>query len=257
LIYFSPTGTTRRVLEAIASSLEPSTLARIDLTPPDALPDGVTVSEGIALIGVPVYAGRVPAIAVERLRRVRGDRIPVVLVVVYGNRAYDDALLELGDMVAGAGFLPVAGGAFIGEHSFSTEALPIAPGRPDADDLRRAGDFGRSVRLKLQSLAGIEAPAPPYLPGHYPYRDRWTPSGDTPISDESCSLCGACVSVCPTAALEVGDAAHTDAGACILCCACVRACPVGARRVESERIGGILRWLHEDYAAHREPEVYL
>ena len=32
--------------------------------------------------------------------------------------------------------MPIAGAAFIGEHSYHTEARPIAPGRPDEADLQ-------------------------------------------------------------------------------------------------------------------------
>jgi ferredoxin len=213
----------------------------------------------VALIGAPVYAGRIPPLAVERLRRVRGDGIPAVIVVVYGNRAYEDALLELRDLAAAVGFVPLAGGAFIGEHSFSTAAVPIAHGRPDDEDVRRATDFGRGVRLKLEGLStSAEAAMPLYVPGNYPHRDGWASTGGAPITrDERCTLCGACAATCPGGAIAVGHAVVTDEGACMLCCACVRACPSGARLPENERIVRARQWLHEGYAARREPEVYL
>lgn len=62
--------------------------------------------------------------------------------MVYGNRDYEDALLELRDTVASLGFTPLSAGAFIGEHSYSTAEMPVAAGRPDATDLQTARTFG-------------------------------------------------------------------------------------------------------------------
>ena len=70
----------------------------------------------LLLIGVPVYMGRVPALIHEWLVSLRLHQTPTVCVVVYGNRVYEDALLELTDIVRGCGGIPIAGGAFIGEQ---------------------------------------------------------------------------------------------------------------------------------------------
>ena len=97
-----------------------------------------TGSAGIsAFIAVPVYAGRVAPIALQRIRRLKGENAPVVLVAVYGNRDYEDALVELRDETTCLGFTPLAAGAFIGEHSYSRPGMPVAEGRPDANDLKR------------------------------------------------------------------------------------------------------------------------
>ena len=85
---------------------------------------------------MPVYAGRVAPIALQRIRRLKGENAPVVLVSVYGNRDYEDALVELRDETTRLGFTPLAAGAFIGEHSYSRPGMPVAEGRPDANDLQ-------------------------------------------------------------------------------------------------------------------------
>ena len=56
--------------------------------------------DDLVLFGVPVYGGRIPSPAVQTLRRMQGSRTPAVLVAAYGNREYDDALLELADIAA-------------------------------------------------------------------------------------------------------------------------------------------------------------
>ena len=136
LVYFSPTGTTRSVVQSIAQGINTSTKELIDITTPGARKLPLQVSENeLLVIGVPVYMGRVPAILTEWLRAGKARTTPVVCVVVYGNRAYDDALLELKDTLVNRGCIPVACAAFIGEHSFSSSETPTAQGRPDADDL--------------------------------------------------------------------------------------------------------------------------
>ena len=71
------------------------------------------------------------------------SQTPAVLVVVYGNRAYDDALLELSDIATGAGFVPLAAGAFVGEQ-VRGRASHAAP--RSGDDRRASGDGTAQLR---------------------------------------------------------------------------------------------------------------
>ncbi len=101
LIYFSPTHTTQRILTGIAQGIDVGDVIHLDLTPPGMQGRTFEVGEEtISLLGAPVYGGRLPKVAVERLYRVRGNDTPAVLVVVYGNRAFEDALLELKDITS-------------------------------------------------------------------------------------------------------------------------------------------------------------
>jgi ferredoxin len=271
LAYFSPTHTTQRTLRAIAegvlddSSGAPATtpVIEIDLTLPEkaktvGAENIIIGTEDLVLIGAPVYAGRLPRTAVARLQRLRGKETPAVLVVVYGNRAFEDALLELKDLIEGQGFVPVAGGAFIGEHSYHKPATPIAPGRPDARDLAAARAFGARIRAEIAALEEPAAAPPLQVPGSRPYRTRGEPSESAPTTDPAtCTLCGACAEVCPTGAVEVTDVVTTDGLACILCCACTRACPTGARMMDVDHVLRIAQWLSAEHGARKEPEVYL
>ena len=58
--------------------------------------------------------------AVGRLREIRGEGTPAIVLAVYGNRSFGTAVAELASFVAERGFVPVAAGAFVGEHSYST-----------------------------------------------------------------------------------------------------------------------------------------
>ena len=147
----------------------------IDLTldrsdEPIILTSGETV-----VLGAPVYAGRVAPEAVRRLKRIQvaaGASIPAVITVTYGNRDYEDALVEFYDLALSLGLTPFAAGAFIGEHSYSTPAMPIAEGRPDSMDLADASIFGGECARKLESPGAF---APFHIKGRPPLRPHIPP----------------------------------------------------------------------------------
>ena len=116
-IVFSPTGGTERASGYIANALEGETVA-VDLTDSGLGFRTVAMTkEDVAVIAVPSYGGRVPAVAAERLGMMRGNGAQAVLVCVYGNRAYEDTLVELEDAAKGAGFRVIAAVSAIAEHS--------------------------------------------------------------------------------------------------------------------------------------------
>ncbi len=148
LIAFSPTGTTRAVIREVGLGLGLPT-CELDLTRPSVSETTLSASERV-VVGVPVWAGRVPAIARERLARVRGAGNPAVLIACYGNRAFDDALVELWDLANEQGLVPMAAAAFVCEHSFSSPATPHR---------RRQTRRGRP-----RSRQGVRAPVPAEAP---------------------------------------------------------------------------------------------
>lgn len=259
LVYFSPTQTTKKVLASIARGIQVETVEALDLTPPTAKTQEFDdMHTELAIMGAPVYSGRVPIDAVHRLRRLRGHDTPAVIIVVYGNRAYEDALLELKHLAVDAGFEPIAAGAFIGEHSFSNPNTPIADGRPDARDLQETLSFGRLIQEKLGAIHALDEIPPLQVPGNHPYKERPKPWRTAPVTREAlCAQCETCSHVCPTAAVTVGAVVTTDPLACILCCACVKNCPTGARVMEDARIKTTAEWLNTNFRDRKEPELYI
>ena len=259
LIYFSPTKTTKKVLEGIAQGIQINTAKHLDLTPPEAkMRNFEELHEEITVIGAPVHRGRIPIQAAERLKRIKAHNTPAVVVVAYGNREYDDALLELKNLVMEAGFIPVAGGAFIGEHSFSKETTPIATGRPDREDLQKARAFGAMIQKKLRDIHTLDEVPSLQVPGNFPYKEMVSRSGESPVTQEPlCIKCETCVTVCPAAAITVKETVMTDSVACITCCACVKSCPTGARIMEHPRIKEMAERLYKNCGDRKEPEMYL
>jgi ferredoxin len=252
VIYFSPTGTTQKIVHAIAQGLAAEPATECDLTHVAEV-SAQHLTDGIAIIGVPVYAGRVPEVCLQRLSGFSAERIPTILVALYGNREYEDALVELRDVVSEAGFQVVAAGAFIGEHSYSTSEQPIAAGRPDQADLQAAEGFGKHVAAKLVGGDFSE----PVIDGNRPYRERVPLGGIVPQTDpETCTLCGRCAEVCPTLVVTVGDLVTTLAENCIMCCACVKQCPTGARSMVHPVIEQRRTMLISHCQARKEPSLF-
>jgi ferredoxin len=266
LVYFSPTGSTRRIVEEIAKGIG-APVEHVDLTRPEAKTRDFDDFGGeLAIIGSPIYAGLIPMEAERRLRRLKARNTPAVMVVVYGNRAYEDSLIQLTDLASGLGFKPVAGGAFVAEHSFSTPEVPIAEGRPDASDLKIAREFGAGIKEKLLAVKEIGDVSPVTVPGSRPYRDEFRKSrtakpGTDPAApitrEDLCTKCGRCAEVCPTEAIKLASTVETRRDACIRCYACIKSCPTGARVMTHPFFAREAKWLHDDFPERKEPETYL
>jgi ferredoxin len=263
LVYFSPTATTKRILEYITEGIE-APVEHLDLTPPNFSAKGLPpFGTELVIIGVPVYVGRVPRLAAQRLSQLKGNNTPTVLVVVYGNRAFEDSLLELNDLTSGLGFKAVAGGAFVAEHSFSSVETPIARGRPDEADKMKATRFGEQIKAKLLGVNNLKDITPVAFPGNRPYR-TYAPGGGRPVQPTSpetledlCTKCGACAESCPTGAITIGDKVDTRKDACIRCHACVRICPTGARVMRDPWFVAHTKVLHDNLIKRNEPETFL
>ncbi|WP_419657030.1 4Fe-4S ferredoxin iron-sulfur binding domain protein [Desulfosarcina variabilis str. Montpellier] len=257
--YFSPTGTTRTVIEGIARGIDHSTSEFIDITKPDLRKQPLQASQDdLLVVAVPVYAGRVPAVLQDWLSEINASNTPAVCVVVYGNREYDDALLELKNILEKRGCKPIAGAAFIGEHSFSGPDTPIAVARPDDDDLNHAEAFGRKIKEKLGSLLSADQISELKVPGNFPYKEGMKKiTGDFIAVSDECTQCGVCAQFCPVEAIDAEDSSTTDREKCILCCACIKGCPENARTMMAGPVKDIAIRLNKACQDRKEPVFFI
>jgi ferredoxin len=265
-LYFSATGTTQKIVTGIAEKLSANMIGKaeiknIDFTSPEARKQAVAFGkEDIVVAGVPVYAGRVPNVLLKYLKNMAGNGASAIAVVVYGNRNYDDALIELKDLLEADGFRVVAGGAFIGEHSFSRT---LGQNRPDEKDMTAAVDFAGRIHRKITALGEIPTVA---VKGNRPYRDYYKPKNKngnpvdirkvSPRTNSDCIECKLCASICPMGSIDAGDVSKVT-GICIKCCACIKNCPVGAKYFDDENYLWHKRELERAFTERREPEFFV
>lgn len=244
-LVFSPTGTSAKIARAIADGIlqmknDAGSFSDATRQP---LRDSFG-QEDLVVMAAPVYGGKMAPLAKERFRDVKGRHTPCVLVAVYGNRAFENALRDMADFARNRGFVPVAAAAFVGEHSYSSARTPVAAGRPDDSDLKAAGELGMAIARKVQT--GNLSPVEPgslrdevssekslrnfrNFVKEYQQQRKNAPVQYLPeLNPALCNGCGTCAQACPTAAIGA-KGQGLEAEKCIRCCACVKVCPSGAR----------------------------
>ncbi|QSX05709.1 EFR1 family ferrodoxin [Sedimentibacter sp. zth1] len=265
-MYFSATDTTKKIVSGIAKKISENIhsdidINNIDFTLPKIRKEPVLFTENdVVIIGVPVYAGRVPNVLLKYLNSIEGNGALAISVVVYGNRNYDDALIELKDILELDGFKVIAGGAFIGEHSFSKT---LAKNRPDEKDMSVVNDFPNQIYSKLTTQDKITTPA---IKGNKHYIKYYKPKSKdgkdvdirkvTPKTNSNCTDCKLCVELCPMGSIDFNDVSKLN-GICIKCGACIKKCPNNAKYFDDENY---LRHKHEleiNFASRREPEIFI
>lgn len=252
LICFSPTHSSHMIGEVIMRGLFTENSEETDLTY-DKPAQPLVVRKAITVIVMPVYGGRIAETALERMKDIRGENSLAVPVVVYGNRDYDDALLELRDWCIAHDFIPVAGAAFIGEHSYSRPDRPIAAHRPDEHDLQIALEFGREIKRWLHTLTNRSEWGELKVKGNFPYKAKGPKTLQTPLTDTGlCSQCGFCIEICPVQAIRLEEEIVSNAETCIKCCACVKQCPAEARIFDTPYTD----MLFKNFSNRREPELF-
>lgn len=214
--YFSPSGGTKRAVEMVCGlfgeyeSLDLGGRSRAEKR---------FGREELLVLGLPVYAGQMPAVP-GLLDGLSGDGTPCVVLATYGNRHYDDTLAQVKRLMGEKGFRCVGAAAVITPHIF---APSLGMGRPDGEDEKVLAEFVQKIQEKLSQPSWEEA----QVPGN----PTPAPKKAVPVPKDrdwdTCLGCAICAKACPTGAMDLSTLLWED-GKCISCMACVSACPTGA-----------------------------
>ena len=221
-IYFSPTGGTKKVADILVGNLG-GEVCEVDVC--RDIENMTMQAEDVCLVSVPSFAGRVPQVAIERLKKISGNEAKAILNCVYGNREWDDTLTELQDTLVSCGFVCVAAVAAVAEHSIFRQ---FAAGRPDKEDAKELAEFARKITEKLESGMFGEL----LLAGSHGTYKELPNIPFKPQANEKCTSCGICAEGCPVGAIDKTDPRKTDKDRCISCMRCRNICPKHARDLD-------------------------
>ena len=248
-IHFSPTGGTLKVMNILARELGPA--AQVDLCRRFVDFSKIEMSEeDVCLVGVPSFGGRVPQIALERIKQIKANGAKAIAVVVYGNRAYEDTLLELKNEMESSGFHVIAAIAALAEHSILRQ---FAAGRPDASDSEVLKSFMTEIKERLSSG---NLPETVEVPGNTPYKPYFVVPLH-PEAKEFCFHCGMCSASCPVGAIPMYNPEQVDHDICISCRKCVSECMFGARSVDPQLLAGLEEKLTKFASDRKENELFM
>lgn len=248
-LFFSPCSSTYDTTYAFCRAISEHAPIEVNLTDRETkvpeMPEG-----SVAVVAAPVYGGRIPSVMARKLERAKMKSVKAVTFVVYGGRAYEDALIEINDLCEKAGAEILASAATLAAHVFLPD---LERGRPDQKDFEEIRDFGRRVCEKYAS--GRFTPVT--VPGNRPYQEGYK-AGFVPETDTAlCRRCGVCIAVCPTGAINPKDPSQTDINLCINCMRCAASCQTGAKAVPAKAKAMATAYLSGFLGKRKANEFYL
>jgi ferredoxin/flavodoxin len=231
IIYFSATGTTRKIVKAISQGLDCKTHFT-DITLEKNRKTYHPADSDLVVIAAPVYGEHIPRFIYDFFTQIQGEARPLIALSVYGNIGFGISLKQFEDYAVKNHFRLIAAGAFIGQHTYASEEVPVAYGRPDTIDLRQAVEFGRKIREKIDANNFISPDIPKSTLPKFVTRLPDTLTRfliRQPVLDQSiCNACQLCSNSCPVGAIDSASL-QIDEQKCMRCYACVKVCPKSAR----------------------------
>ncbi|MEI0530681.1 4Fe-4S binding protein [Brachyspira pilosicoli] len=250
-IVFSPTGGTKKVADAVAleiSQKNNSDIEEIDLTDYSLNFQSLKISQDdMAIIAVPSYAGRVPEAASKRILQLNGNGANTVIVCVYGNRDYEDTLIELYDIAKESNFKVTSAIAAIAKHSI---AYKYASNRPDENDINKLKEFSDKIINASEYLDEHK------LKGKRPYK-KIGKVPLTPKTKNKCNNCKLCAKKCPVQAIDINNPKIIDKSKCISCMRCVSICNYSAKYINKAKLELVHLALKKSCSKAKDYEFYI
>jgi len=248
VVYFSQTGNTRLVAEAVARSLSDEGCESITVRPIEEVGPEEWRDCDLLALGTPVFYYKEPANVRAWIRGLAPRApVPAFTFITHGGNP-TNTLRRLQRLLRPKGARVL--GSF---ECFGYDTYPIYLksfrqwGHPDAGDLAAAEEFGRTAARQAERfLAGEAAPEAsyPFVGGRTfrlsilcrrPILNWMFPRLD--VVRDLCTRCGACVRRCPTGNISLDPPGGTFRGPrfadrCIRCYLCERVCPHNAIRCD-------------------------
>ncbi|MBQ6851221.1 MAG: 4Fe-4S binding protein [Oscillospiraceae bacterium] len=249
-LLFSATGRTKKVLDIFGARWDENKV-RIDLSDVNFDREKYNfTADDLVIVASSVFEGRIPAPAVDKLKKLKGNGAKAILLAVFGNRAVDDALLEMKDVMVSGGFVPVAAVESSVQHSIMPQ---VESSRPDADDKKEIEEFASRIKAVLAEKAEFKELA---VPGNFPYVEM----GGVPFkpkASKKCIDCGLCAKKCPTGAIPMDNFKITDKDKCITCMRCVEICPTDARDFPEILLKGAFMVMKAKFERRKPNKLYI
>lgn len=266
-VYYSAAGSTEKVVTGIAKIIAEALgvpMETYDFSLPENRIEPKTfAADQLVVFGTPVYAGRVPNKMLPIVQsNFKGEGALAVPVVTFGNRNFDNGLIELRNELENHGFHTIAGAGVACEHVFSNK---LATGRPDAKDWEKITAFAKAVAEKVKTMT--EIPAPITVRGDDPVGPYYTPLGTDgkpavflkakpKTKEELCDKCGICAKTCPVGSISLENPSEVN-GICIKCQACIKKCPKGAKYFDDAAFLSHVAMLEQNYTRRAEMETFV
>ncbi|NBK21036.1 MAG: hypothetical protein EOM68_03310 [Spirochaetia bacterium] len=208
LLVFSPTGHSKACALAVAKATKQA-FVELDVTHFTQRLKPLAFSDTTLIVAYPVYGGRVPVLFAEYLRgQVSCTNCKALAIATFGNRAFEDALVEMEDLLLEKGVSLIGAASIVCEHSYTDK---VGAKRPDFEDFQVLDRLAVYLNGETKTV---------HPPGNRPYK-RAMPVADPPYmpqpKDKAHPISSQCYAVCPTSCLAKGDA-----DLCIHCCACIQ-----------------------------------
>lgn len=250
-IYFSPTGGTKKVINIISKPWDCEKM-EVDLIDKKTNLANIKLQkEDICIVAVPSFGGRVPEVVVSKLKKIAGAEARAILVTAYGNRAYDDTLLELKHTLEELNFKCIAAIAAVAEHSIMHE---FGAGRPDETDKKELLEYAVKIKesMERQTTGQVQIE----VPGNNTYRE-YNGVPLKPKADKTCTKCGLCAAECPVNAIPKDMPLLTDKSKCISCMRCIKICPKHARGLNKIMVMAAAKKMKKVCISRKNNELFL